>query len=73
MLVIDTPDGIRAYRLLALRAVLGLEVKGMKGRVNAYATIKREFNLKGTKAQVYALYEAKLKEMGILIKGDFYS
>ena len=29
MLVIDTPDGIRAYRLLALRAALGLEVKGL--------------------------------------------
>jgi len=66
MQVIDTPEGIRAYRLLALRAALGLEVKGLKGRVNAYATIKKEFGLKGTKAKVYALYEAKLQEMGIL-------
>ena len=67
MQIIDTPEGIRAYRLLALRAALGLEVKGLKGRVNAYATIKKEFNLKGTKAKVYDLYEAKLKEMGILV------
>jgi hypothetical protein len=67
MLVIDTPEGIRAYRLLALRAALGLEVKGLKGRVNAYATIKKEFNLKGSKAKVYELYEAKLREMGILV------
>lgn len=67
MLVIDTPDGIRAYRLLALRAALGLEIKGLKGRVNAYATIKKEFNLKGSKQKVYDLYEAKLREMGILV------
>jgi hypothetical protein len=67
MLVIDTPEGIRAYRLLALRAALGLEVKGMRGRVNAYATIKKEFGLKGSKAKVYELYEAKLRELGILV------
>lgn len=67
MLVIDTPEGIRAYRLLALRAALGLEVKGMRGRFNAYATIKKEFGLKGSKAKVYELYEAKLRELGILV------
>jgi hypothetical protein len=67
MQIIDTPEGIRAYRLLALRAALGLEVKGLKGRVNAYATIKKEFNLKGSKQKVYDLYEAKLREMKILV------
>lgn len=67
MLVIDTPDGIRAYRLLALRAALGLEVKGMRGRFSAYAIIKKEFGLKGTKAKVYELFEALLQDMWILV------
>lgn len=67
MLVIDTPDGIHAYRLLALRAALGLEVKGLRARFSAYAIIKKEFGLKGTKAKVYELYEAKLRELGILV------
>jgi len=67
MLVIDTPEGIRAYRLLALRAALGLEVKGMRGRFSAYAIIKKEFGLKGTKAKVYELFEALLQDMWILV------
>lgn len=67
MQVITTPEGIRAYRLLALRGALSLEVLGLKGKANAYATIKKEFNLKGSKQRVYDLYEAKLREIGVLV------
>jgi hypothetical protein len=66
-MMIDTPEGIAAYRMLALRSMLKLEILGMKhSRGSAYATIKREFNLKGNKQRVLDQYETLLREKGIL-------
>lgn len=68
MMIIDTPEGIQAYRLLALKSMLSLEVKGMKhSRVSAYALVKKEFGLTGNKANVLNKYIDLLKEKGILL------
>lgn len=67
MVIVDTPDGIKAYRMLVLRSALKLEILGMKhSRGSAYATIKREFNLKGNRERVLLQYEGILREKGIL-------
>ena len=68
MIVIDTPDGIEAYRLLALRGALNLEILGMRrSHGQSVATIiKREFGLKGNNAKVLEQYEAILREKGVL-------
>ena len=66
-IIIDTPEGIAAYRMLALRSALKLEILGMKhSRGSAYATIKREFNLRGNRQKVLEQYENLLREKGIL-------
>lgn len=66
--VIDTPEGIDAYRLLALRQALKLEIKGLRRSrgPSAFAMIKKEQNLKGSKAKVLEQYEKILREKGVL-------
>lgn len=68
MTVIDTPEGINAYRLLVLRGALRLECKGMRrSRGHSASTvIKREFGLKGSNINILDQYEAILREKGIL-------
>jgi len=42
------------FRLIALRAALGLEVLGMKhSKQNVYAQVKKEFGFKGSKQSVF--------------------
>jgi hypothetical protein len=67
-IIIDTPDGIEAYRLLVLRGALKLEIAGMRrSRGSSAATvIKREFNLKGSNKSVLEQYEGILREKGVL-------
>ena len=67
MQVIDQPNAIRHYRLLALRSALGLEILGTKKRgKSAYSIIKREFGFKGTREAVRTqLCELIEKEKGI--------
>lgn len=57
-------------RKLTLRRALMLEIKGMKhSRGSAYATIKREFNLKGNKQSVLEQFTDMLrKEMPGVIR-----
>lgn len=55
---IITGDAIDWFRMRTLLSALKLEIAGLKGRVNAYATIKREFGLKGTKERVYDQFAA---------------
>ena len=68
-IVIDTPEGIEMYRLLALRYALKLEIVGMKRRgPSAYILLKREFGFRGDKAAVLAQLLALIaikKETGI--------
>jgi hypothetical protein len=67
MIICDTPDKVNAFRLLALKGALKLETLGMKNRVNAYMTIKKEFGFKGNKQKVYDLYVQHLKDIGVLV------
>lgn len=67
MLIADTPDKIEAFRLLALRGALKLEILGMRRNGRSAATIvKQEFGLKGNNKSVLKQYEAILRERGIL-------
>ena len=68
--IIDTPEGIAAYRLLALRGALKLEIAGMRRSHGSSAAtiIKSEFNLKGSNKSVLEQYEAILREKGVLSK-----
>ena len=45
---------IGVVRLSTLIAALKLEIAGMKGRTNAYMTLKRELRCKGSRAGVLA-------------------
>lgn len=66
--IVLTGDGIVAYRLLALRSALKLEVIGLRSsRWSAYATVKREFGLKGNKARVLMQFETYLRNLEILV------
>jgi len=53
--ILDTPEGIAFFRLCQLKAVLSLELKGMKiwRNTTAYAQAKRVYGLKGTRQHVY--------------------
>ena len=51
-IVLDTPEKIARFRLIALRGALRLEIAGMKKRgTSAYQTLKAE-GFTGTRAQV---------------------
>jgi dGTP triphosphohydrolase len=55
---------IQAFRLLTLLKGLELECKGMRmsGR-SCYAIIKKEFNLKGNRANVLAQFTEMTKDL----------
>lgn len=54
-------------RLLTLRSKLNLEIAGMKFRgKTAYAILKKELQISGTKKKVYEETTRILKERGIL-------
>lgn len=65
--MIDTPEGIEAFRLLQMRGRLQLEVKGLRFRINTAQAIRREFGLKTrSKKKLLEEYEAILREKGVL-------
>lgn len=65
--IADTPEMIDAFMLLRLKGALTLEAAGMKGRGHsAYAMIKRQFGLRGSKAAVLMQYTKLLQDKGIL-------
>jgi hypothetical protein len=67
--IIDTPEGIQAYRLLALKACLkgeSLGIKMIKGR--SALSIVRSMGIKARTAKAaLPLYEAHLRALGILV------
>jgi hypothetical protein len=67
MVTVTTPEGISAARKLTLHKALYLEVLGLRrhGR-SAYAIVKSEFGLKGSKPVVFAAFEGILRKEGIL-------
>lgn len=68
MLVLTKPEDINAFRLLALRGALKLEIMGLRRKGQSVATrIKNEFKLKGKNQQVYEQFEALLREKKVLV------
>jgi len=64
--VADTPDLIEGFRLIRLKFMLKLELKGMKCHgPSAYAQIKR-MGFRGNKQRVYDQYVKHLREKGII-------
>lgn len=63
-LIITGEADTRLARLITLKAALGLEVNGMTVRrgFSAFATIKKEFGLKGNKAKVLAQFTELLEK-----------
>lgn len=60
-IVLDRPEQIRAMRNYALLHSLRLEVQGFQlWRITTYSIVKREFNLKGNKLNVYNQFAALL-------------
>ena len=57
MIIADTPQQIELYRMHVLHKMLKLEMLGIKmnkgGQPTAYSAIKREYNLKGGRQDVY--------------------
>ena len=54
-MILDTPDKIELYRILVLRKALELEMKNIymyRGHHTAYTTIKKEFNIRGSRKKV---------------------
>lgn len=66
-LVIDTPEGIEAYRLLAIKARLKMEMRGIRFRRSTFAAVRKEFGFKGNRAKVYDQYLDMLLERGLLL------
>jgi hypothetical protein len=54
-MILDRPDQIEHFRFLTLRQGLKLEIKGirMSRGVSAYAIIKAELGLKGSRISVF--------------------
>ena len=70
-MILNTPNQIDAFRLLTLRGALRLEVMGMKrhGR-SAYAIVKEEFDLKGSKQKVFDQFTEILQENDIMTERE---
>lgn len=66
MTVHDTPNEIEAFRMLVIRGRLKLELKGIKFRINTFASVRRQYGFKGNRLSVYNQYEALLREKGYL-------
>ena len=70
-LVLDTPAQINAFRLLTIRQGLKAEMVGMRLTSRApscLSIVKREFGIKArTAADALPLFEARLREMGVLV------
>jgi hypothetical protein len=61
---IITGTHIEFFRMCTLRGALSLEIKGIKMSrgVSAYASIKKQYNLKGTKLRVLEQLEAMIEK-----------
>ena len=69
LIVCKTPEEISAFRLLAIKGRLKLELAGMKARgPSTFSIVKKEFGFKGKNASILAQFENMLREKGILPK-----
>lgn len=67
MTIIDTPEGIEAFRLLSIHGRLKLEMRGLRFRINTFSAVRRELGLasRTPRAKVMEAWEAKMKEHGL--------
>lgn len=66
-----TGNAIQLFQLKVLLSALKLETLGMKhSRGSAYATVKRQFGLTGSKAKVYAEFKAMVDAATLAAKGE---
>ena len=66
-MIINTPEGVAAYRMLTLRSRLMLQTRGLGTRgPSALSIIKKETGLKGTAKSMVPKFDAWLREKGIL-------
>ena len=60
-MIIDNPEDIDLYSIMAKRSALVLEMLGIKmnkgGMPTAYSVIKKEYNLKGSKQRVWDTFK----------------
>ena len=62
-MIIDTPDRIELFRILALRGALKMEILGMSRRGRSvYSIVKEEFGFKGSKKRVLEQLEEVITE-----------
>ena len=73
MNIIDKPEDIALYNIVAKRTDLVLEMGGMKrkGR-SVYSLIKEEFGLKGNKQKVYEQLTEIIKSIKEQKEGEAY-
>ena len=72
MIIADTPEKIELYRMLVLRKALELEMKDIymyRGQT-AYATIKKEYNIRGSRKRVLAFISDVIDAAQQPIKGE---
>jgi len=57
--VISGEHNIKLFRMITLLSALGLELKGLKTSrgASAYAIIKKEYGLKGSKSAVHMVFK----------------
>jgi hypothetical protein len=63
MTVIDTPEGIQMYRLLAIRSGLKLELLGMRHSRNAIFNAAKQITGKKTRIACLAMIEEKIEKL----------
>ena len=65
MMIADTPQKIELYRMLVLEKMLRLEILGIKmtkyGQPTAYSAIKKEYNLKGNRQNVWDTFKQMIE------------
>lgn len=63
--VLDTPEDIAFFRLLALKGALGLELKGLRRSrgPSAYKIAKQSYGLTGNKQKVYDQLVAMIEQI----------
>lgn len=68
-IICDTPESIQAFRLLALRGRLQLEVKGLRFRVPTAPAVRAACgSTQRSKVKLLEEYETWLRMKGILTK-----
>lgn len=70
--MVITGDAIPVARLITLKHMLKLEIKGLtRHGQSAYSLIKKEFNLKGNKRRVLAQFEQIVIKEASKLEGSY--